>query len=205
MIKRKRGCNHSFSECKKQERIKSLKILIANNSIFNTEKYRQQNFALPDPLIRYVLISSNITVLQKLQESCKFWFLALPTPIVYNLHVNNSSFSEYFQHSLCINESALPQASFSNLCVGNVLKFKCKDRKALSHFMPKIKKCTANLVHLSNQDLSLSEFLILTRNVKHLVLYETKITTNSGNALSKEDIKRMFPSTTIIFFPDNEE
>ena len=175
------------------------RICKSTNPKFSAKKLLGQKLSLPKPICRYLLNFSKAPVLQKLFECCKSMFSSHPTPITYLLDVGKDVHSQYSGQSVALAVPDLSKARFSNLYVANVLNFKSKDRKALSRFLFKIKKCTANFVCIFHQDLSLAEFTFLTINVKYLFLRDTRITDTVENVIPNDEIKRMFNSTVEIW------
>uniref|UniRef100_A0AC35GK99 Uncharacterized protein n=1 Tax=Panagrolaimus sp. PS1159 TaxID=55785 RepID=A0AC35GK99_9BILA len=105
-----------------------------------------QEFALPLPIIRYVLKNAGHQVLRKLFASCKFFFKKQPTPICYRLQTGPREI--YKDESLTLKEHSIEESFPKNIyIVGNMF---CggMDYYPLIDFLSKFYRCEAKFISL---------------------------------------------------------
>uniref|UniRef100_A0A914Q8X4 Uncharacterized protein n=1 Tax=Panagrolaimus davidi TaxID=227884 RepID=A0A914Q8X4_9BILA len=166
---------------------------------FNTDNLiKQQNFTFKSPLIHYIIQSANARVLQSLFKCCKWFFAKNPIPICYSLATKQRPMGKseinFYQQSVEVVMHSLVKTELENLYLSTVLQIITpRDRMLLSDFIPKMFKCDAKYISITNQDLTFEElyFILGHGNVLDLHLSEVGIIDGNGKAVPIEDVLKL--------------
>uniref|UniRef100_A0A914QKZ6 Uncharacterized protein n=1 Tax=Panagrolaimus davidi TaxID=227884 RepID=A0A914QKZ6_9BILA len=153
-----------------------------------------QKFALPGPIIRYVLKNAGHRVLRKLFASCKYFFNKQPTPICHRLLTGPREI--YKDESLTLKEDSKEESFPKKLYItGNMF---CGSRFApWIDFLPKFYRCEAKFICLpSNIHLAFDElkFLIGHGGVIHLNIYCCILKDEKNEDVALEKIMEFLPN-----------
>uniref|UniRef100_A0A914PWQ0 F-box domain-containing protein n=1 Tax=Panagrolaimus davidi TaxID=227884 RepID=A0A914PWQ0_9BILA len=169
---------------------------------FEPSTAQMQYFDLPLSYIYQILKSANPEMLFKLFASCKSLFKFYPTPLCYQLGVNDEVNPQYFQHSLFLPISYINFSGLQKLHIVNSLDWIVEtDRKALSKVIPKLRKCSAKFIHIDSQDLTIDEFKFITANMQILHICNTNIYNSEGKVLSNKEVEVL--TSGIIRYDNN--
>uniref|UniRef100_A0A914YDZ0 Uncharacterized protein n=1 Tax=Panagrolaimus superbus TaxID=310955 RepID=A0A914YDZ0_9BILA len=150
---------------------------------FDTAKH--QNFALPRPIMYYILKNSDHIVLQKLFKSCKYFFAEKFTPICYSL-VETHKETSYDNEKLSLNYKDIKKRLSQNTFV-----------TTSKEIIPRLSRSEAKYIELWNQNLSFDDlkFLIEHGNVIELFLKNCDIQEEAdGNLVELEKIMEFLPN-----------
>uniref|UniRef100_A0A914PZB3 Uncharacterized protein n=1 Tax=Panagrolaimus davidi TaxID=227884 RepID=A0A914PZB3_9BILA len=166
---------------------------------FNTDNLiEQKNLTFKSPLIHYIIQNANARILQNLFKCCKWFFANNPIPICYSLKTKQrpmrKSEINFYQQSVEVVEHSLVKTGLENIYLSTVLQIiNPRDRMLLSDFIPKMFKCDAKYISITNQDLTFNElyFILGHGNVFDLHLYEVGIIDGNGKAVPIEDVLKL--------------
>uniref|UniRef100_A0A914PL54 Uncharacterized protein n=1 Tax=Panagrolaimus davidi TaxID=227884 RepID=A0A914PL54_9BILA len=160
---------------------------------YNTYEIYQE-FALPGPIVLYVLENAGHRVLQKLFFSCKYFFKKQPTPICYRLRTGPCEI--YKDQSLTLKLRPKEKSFPKNIYItGNMF---CGKRDSfMIGFLPKFYRCEAKFiripyaVHLSFDEL---KFLIGHGGVIKLDIESCILKDEKNECIALEKIMEFLPN-----------
>uniref|UniRef100_A0AC34FA16 Uncharacterized protein n=1 Tax=Panagrolaimus sp. ES5 TaxID=591445 RepID=A0AC34FA16_9BILA len=80
----------------------------------NFDNTLKQDFDFPTPMLRHALKNISLTLLQKLYQSCKYFFAIFKIPLCYRLVVGGSK-TQYYEQSLQISDADYHKPKFQEL------------------------------------------------------------------------------------------
>ena len=166
------------------------------------ETFKLQAFALPKPIIWYILQHGvGHGLLKNLHISCKHFFILKPTPICYSLGLKRKESDwviRFRDDSMELNSADETMNLFKNLHLTTSLLVQRRTGvNFLSSIIPRLCKCTAKYINIKQQNLSFEEFkfLIESGNVIRLKLWGNKITFGKAHdQISLEMITEFLPN-----------
>uniref|UniRef100_A0A914PBS1 Uncharacterized protein n=1 Tax=Panagrolaimus davidi TaxID=227884 RepID=A0A914PBS1_9BILA len=161
-----------------------------------------QEFALPGPIILYVLENAGHQVLRKLFASCKWFFKKQPTPICYGLRTGPREI--YEGESLTLKEYSKKQSFAKNFYITGNMFCKMLDHAVLIDFLPKFYRCEAKFICLPSVNLSFNELksLIGHGGVVELDIYCCKLEDEKNEDVALEKILAFLPNIEILYLPN---
>uniref|UniRef100_A0A914QG78 Uncharacterized protein n=1 Tax=Panagrolaimus davidi TaxID=227884 RepID=A0A914QG78_9BILA len=181
-----------------------------------------QEFALPRPIILYVLKNAGHRVLQKLFMSCKYFFKKQPTPICYRLRTGPREI--YKDESLTLKHHSKEESFPKNIYITGSI-FCITHYPPWIDFLPKFYRCEAKFIRLpsgiqlsfdelkslighggviqldidrcilkdeKNECVALEKIMELLPNIEKLSLYNVKITEKTPYALTSMKFNSKF-------------
>uniref|UniRef100_A0A914PK05 Uncharacterized protein n=1 Tax=Panagrolaimus davidi TaxID=227884 RepID=A0A914PK05_9BILA len=157
-----------------------------------------QEFALPGPIVLYVLKNAGHRVLRKLFASCKWFFAKQPTPICRRLRTGSREI--YKDESLTLKryskKELFPKKLYitGNIFCGTQFHY---ESTALIDFLPKFYRCEAKFISLpSNIHLSFDELksLIGHGSVVKLDIYRSILKDEKNECVALEKIMEFLPN-----------
>uniref|UniRef100_A0A914Q1U7 Uncharacterized protein n=1 Tax=Panagrolaimus davidi TaxID=227884 RepID=A0A914Q1U7_9BILA len=150
--------------------VQGLKAVVLNqkkNTFYDT--YQFQQFALRDPLIQYILKHANHRVLRKLFASCKYFFAKRQTPLCYSLvkkegtkfDDENLKLDYLADPNLFLKNTYVTGCLFADLCAWGNSQAVLMHRRFVSIVIPRLYRCEARYIHLTDQDLTFKELQFL--------------------------------------------
>uniref|UniRef100_A0A914P9G0 Uncharacterized protein n=1 Tax=Panagrolaimus davidi TaxID=227884 RepID=A0A914P9G0_9BILA len=195
-----KGCDMEEIEEKEEDDTQSSEDLLPfDKSICHRfyDSFQIQKFALPGPIIRYVLENAGHQVLRKLFASCKWFFKKQPTPICYGLETGPREI--YEGESLTLKKYSKKESFPKNIYItGNMF---CGTHYApLIDFLPKFYRCEAKFICLSSVNLSFDElkFLIGHGGVIHLNIYCCILKDEKNEDVALEKIMELLPNVEVL-------
>uniref|UniRef100_A0A914QZT1 Uncharacterized protein n=1 Tax=Panagrolaimus davidi TaxID=227884 RepID=A0A914QZT1_9BILA len=191
------------------------------NLTFYDTYLKFQQFALPKPMIQYILEHASHRVLRKLFASCKYFFAKRQIPICYSLVKKNGfdqipkcyslvkkngfALTKFDDENLALDYLADPNLFLKNTYLtGNLFADLCAswhrsalpNRRFVSNLIPRLYRCEAKYIHLTNQDLSFKELLFLIEHggvVEFRSSYGCKIVDENGKHIHLEKYMEYLP------------
>uniref|UniRef100_A0A914Q686 Uncharacterized protein n=1 Tax=Panagrolaimus davidi TaxID=227884 RepID=A0A914Q686_9BILA len=173
-------------------------------STFYDTYLKYQQFALPnDSMIQHILKHANHRVLRKLFASCKYFFKKRRTPICYSLVKKNGT--KFDDENLTLDYLADPNLFLKNTYVtGNLFANLCAwrgshpvlmNRRFVSNLIPRLYRCEAKYIHLTDQELSYKELLFLVEHggVVDFRSHGCKIVDENGKHIDLEKYMEYLP------------
>ena len=152
---------------------------------------KPQLYALPDPLIRWILNLSSTKLRLKLFKSCKNLFTRKRTPFCHQLKIqSNLKNSKFSGESLFIQGGEAELRMLSKLHITNRLHIKYSDIYLTKSIIPKLYKCEARFVEIHQQVWSNKEFefVIDPSKIESFFFYNGGITYDDGRVAELEGI-----------------
>uniref|UniRef100_A0A914ZDA7 Uncharacterized protein n=1 Tax=Panagrolaimus superbus TaxID=310955 RepID=A0A914ZDA7_9BILA len=154
---------------------------------------KSQKFSFHKTIIFYITqnIKCNHRILQKLFNSCKYFFAVQPTPICYRLVLGWREASKYIEQSLFLNIKDLDFPGLDNLYITTTLDILTygSHRNILSNAIPRFYKCEAKYGHIEEQHITMDEFKFLYNGlppIGNMIPWDVKII-HKGKTLDAED------------------
>uniref|UniRef100_A0A914Z7S4 Uncharacterized protein n=1 Tax=Panagrolaimus superbus TaxID=310955 RepID=A0A914Z7S4_9BILA len=176
------------------------KNVIESNKPVDSFKWFHQRWSIPSPMIRHIYARADSKMLSKLHVSCKYFFIRKPQFICYkfvakqfgNLGINLIMEGQSVTYSFkkC---HLMAQKKWN---ITTILNFNHSDPHMLSNFIKtSFCQCNARYITLSNQMLSMKEFMFLVSHekVEKLKLFETFVVKENNEYLSLEEILKFVP------------
>uniref|UniRef100_A0AC34FMH2 Uncharacterized protein n=1 Tax=Panagrolaimus sp. ES5 TaxID=591445 RepID=A0AC34FMH2_9BILA len=164
---------------------------------FNDDSnYILQNFSLPNTVIHYLHQTANHVVLQKLYQSCKYFFVKKPLPICYKFDYTCSPRMQriaFREQSIDIRMDQNGIFQLQNLFIANSLSFYYLPEikyQTLSTIIQNFARCEPKHLTIENQNLTFAEFNFLAGhgNIETLHFKNVRITNDNGEIVALEDI-----------------
>ena len=144
-----------------------------------------QILALSAPLMNYIIKEASSLKALKLYMSCKYFFYKVRTPICHSLYLGNRVESKCMGQFTSVNDSASKR--LNHLWLSNLIFVDSEDSSFLSKVIPKFGRISARYLNLRNQDISVKEFLLLTKKrISSIRLNNVSIKDGEGNAIAFE-------------------
>uniref|UniRef100_A0A914PK16 Uncharacterized protein n=1 Tax=Panagrolaimus davidi TaxID=227884 RepID=A0A914PK16_9BILA len=161
---------------------------------------QNQDFALPGPLIFYLLKNADNRMLRKLFASCKYFFAKQSTPICYRFDTGLDT--TFYDENLCLDYNANPSLFFNNIYITGSLNV-VQHPKFLSNLMPRIYRCDAKHIYLNSQALTFNElkFFIQHGKVVEMDLPNSQILDGNGDCVNLEAFLEYLPAIEILSLP----
>uniref|UniRef100_A0AC35GXM1 Uncharacterized protein n=1 Tax=Panagrolaimus sp. PS1159 TaxID=55785 RepID=A0AC35GXM1_9BILA len=168
---------------------------------FNSKNYIRQVFSLSDTVIHYICQSANHFILQKLYQSCKYFFIKESMPICYNFDYTYSPGTQkitYREQSVYIRKDQNGILEFRNLFIANSLAFDYSLEMKYQTFptiIQSLARCELKHLKIQNQNLTFKEFYFLTGhgNIETLHFKNVKIVDENGDPMPLEDVMAKVP------------
>uniref|UniRef100_A0A914QRP5 Uncharacterized protein n=1 Tax=Panagrolaimus davidi TaxID=227884 RepID=A0A914QRP5_9BILA len=176
------------------------------------DTYKVQEFALPRPIILYVLENAGHRVLRKLFASCKYFFKKQPTPICHRLQTGPREIYRryrlrtdpcdfYVDESLTLKRHSKEESFPKNIYItGNM--FCGKHYAPLIDFLPKFYRCEAKFIRIpSGIHLSFDElkFLIGHGGVVELNIHSCILKDEKNECIALEKIMEFLPNIEQLY------
>ena len=123
-----------------------------------------QNFTIPISLVDYILESSSMALLQKLFKLCKYFFARHPTPICHQIRISNRfGTSNFSLESIQIKDPATVNLNLLQkyYLTNRIAVYTMNHQLMHSLIIPKLYKCNARFINLTNQYLTTQDFNFL--------------------------------------------
>uniref|UniRef100_A0AC34FLU3 Uncharacterized protein n=1 Tax=Panagrolaimus sp. ES5 TaxID=591445 RepID=A0AC34FLU3_9BILA len=177
------------------------KVAVAWNNAFSFEKSDEkvatQNFPFQSRLIDYIGETAKAQVLQKLNFSCKYFYNKYRIPVCNYLFILTSGPAwatfDIEEEALIFHSNTMKEVHFNNLYI--MTRFHYHHNIPLCSLIPKLYKCDAKYIDISDEQLTMDEFkfFIGHGNVNDLRFCRLKITDGNGEQLFVEDILAFTP------------
>uniref|UniRef100_A0AC34G1P8 Uncharacterized protein n=1 Tax=Panagrolaimus sp. ES5 TaxID=591445 RepID=A0AC34G1P8_9BILA len=187
--------NEVLTENLEDETMNDDQMRVLCENFFATE--RRQKFALPQPIMDYIIKYANHDILQKLYQACKYFFRKRLEPICYSL-VESHEKTIYHKQKLCLFYKDVKQKLSKNTVVTTVLSiglFSSRNFMA-KEILPRLSRCDAKYIELWNQNFTFDElkFLVEHGNVVELFLLNCDVKEKvGGNIVELEKIVELLP------------
>uniref|UniRef100_A0AC34GRT7 Uncharacterized protein n=1 Tax=Panagrolaimus sp. ES5 TaxID=591445 RepID=A0AC34GRT7_9BILA len=178
--------------------------------------YRRQNFSLPDSIMFYIAKNpSSVNVYQKLIKSCKYFFVRNPIIVLSELCNDYEGWQTSIQNVSSREGGRImyPFVSIQNIDINNTCAkfwitdgFKVdgsyvKNNRIMSSIIPKIYRCDAERLYLSNQIVFLDELMFLGLNVGDDLNLDSVIVKNEDDTVvALEKLVELFPQASGITY-----
>uniref|UniRef100_A0A914PWG2 Uncharacterized protein n=1 Tax=Panagrolaimus davidi TaxID=227884 RepID=A0A914PWG2_9BILA len=170
------------------------------------DTYYVQNFDLPKPLILYILENANHQILRKLFSSCKYFYFKKPIPICYRL--TTDLYSQYFdKECLALIFSSNQELYIKNMFITGSVWINREhniEKTFLSNLIPRLFRCEAKHIILSNQTLLFSEleFLIQHGGVITLDIFSSVIRDKNDEMFAFEELTKYLSNIQYLSLSD---
>uniref|UniRef100_A0A914Q8U8 F-box domain-containing protein n=1 Tax=Panagrolaimus davidi TaxID=227884 RepID=A0A914Q8U8_9BILA len=159
---------------------------------FDSTNYFKQDFSLPSPLIRYLMINSDSENLKNLYKTCKYFYSKLQINIIDYIcleDVENFEKDPLGPHDIELLNHHLDKLPNNLWLAGNIL---LANDINISQFFSKIARCDLFKITLAlDTKFTINDLTFLTRsgNVKEVTIYHTIYSSNdSDEKVPLEDI-----------------
>uniref|UniRef100_A0A914NZ51 Uncharacterized protein n=1 Tax=Panagrolaimus davidi TaxID=227884 RepID=A0A914NZ51_9BILA len=145
--------------------------------------------AFPGPIIYYIRKYANSNVLQKLFQTCKYFFFLQPTPFCHRF-IFSDSFKETKFNYISMGTSLAAKIVPKKLFVQNALHVSQQSNKlALSKFLPNFYKLEIKFLRIHNQKLTKNEyeFIVTEGRIEIMELSDVFIYENDATAKNEPE------------------
>uniref|UniRef100_A0A914QBH8 Uncharacterized protein n=1 Tax=Panagrolaimus davidi TaxID=227884 RepID=A0A914QBH8_9BILA len=144
----------------------------------NFENFAKQNFNFSGPIIRYISKNASSAVLQKLYESCKYFYAKSKIPLCYRLLISTYK-TKYYQQSLqfSIKDINVPKFEklLQNIKIVNCLQFDNYDdinSETFSTLIRKLNIASVKYISISAGDFKMDDLKYLLKNCLELKMLD---------------------------------
>uniref|UniRef100_A0AC34G610 PH domain-containing protein n=1 Tax=Panagrolaimus sp. ES5 TaxID=591445 RepID=A0AC34G610_9BILA len=159
---------------------------------FNPKNALPQRFPFKPTLMHYILKTADANILQNLFKSCKYFYLSNPVTIIFKLKPYHGPANgiQIREQSINLQICSTIPAWLGKLFISTILDL---SSNMFNNFLPRLYRCTAKYVSLSQLNLSDKEMDILIGhgNVVDLHLWEIK--DENDKFLILENVLKMVP------------
>uniref|UniRef100_A0A914PA39 Uncharacterized protein n=1 Tax=Panagrolaimus davidi TaxID=227884 RepID=A0A914PA39_9BILA len=156
--------------------------------------------AFPGPIIYYIRKYANSYILQKLFQTCKYFFFRQPTPFCYRF-IFSDTVKETKYNYISMGTSTTAKIMPKNLFIQNALHVSEQSNKlALSKFLPNFYKFEIKFLRIHNQKLTKKEFEFIVKegNIEIVELSDVFIYENDASAKNETLANKLVPLEDII-------
>uniref|UniRef100_A0AC34FAT0 Uncharacterized protein n=1 Tax=Panagrolaimus sp. ES5 TaxID=591445 RepID=A0AC34FAT0_9BILA len=153
---------------------------------FNHQSMASQQLPFLSTLIDYIVKKSNARVLQKLNNSCKYFYHRYRIPVCYKLKISpkfpQTKDVEYCNESVELRRILPFKNHMQRIYVSTVFNF-CKNNiYSLSNIIPLMYRCDAKYISIKHQVLTLADFKFLVGNGNVIDLEFSTVTINTSDS-----------------------
>uniref|UniRef100_A0AC35F1H3 Uncharacterized protein n=1 Tax=Panagrolaimus sp. PS1159 TaxID=55785 RepID=A0AC35F1H3_9BILA len=145
-------------------------------SLFYVPPKFLQDFAFSSPIIRYIIKDAQSGILQKLYQSCKYFFGKRRQPLCYYLSYwcQKDVDIQYFKNGINIRDYANSD-ELRNICLTGALN---EFSEIIKQIIPKLSESRLRYINFHMGNLSIAEYDFLTKSgeIEYIWMLFTKIT-----------------------------
>uniref|UniRef100_A0A914PBW5 Uncharacterized protein n=1 Tax=Panagrolaimus davidi TaxID=227884 RepID=A0A914PBW5_9BILA len=169
-------------------------------SLFYVPSKFLQDFAFPSPIIRYITKEAQSGILQKLYQSCKYFFGKRRQPLCYYLSFwcQKDVDIQYFKNGINIRNAN--SYELRNICLTGALN---EFSEIIPQIIPKLSESRLRYINFHMGNLSIAEYDFLTKSgeIEYFWMLFTKITVDGkdGNEpISLENLLKNLPKAEYL-------
>uniref|UniRef100_A0A914PVH7 Uncharacterized protein n=1 Tax=Panagrolaimus davidi TaxID=227884 RepID=A0A914PVH7_9BILA len=156
---------------------------------FQETKEIHGKIAFPGPIIYYIRKYANSYILEKLFQTCKYFFFLQPTPFCHRF-IFSDSFKETKFNYISLGTSSTAKIVPKKLFIQNALHVSQQsDKFALSKFLPNFYKLEIKFLRIHNQKLTKNEFEFIVKEGRIEIMELSDVFIYENDAIAKNEVE----------------